>query len=62
VGFEIPKESFIVGYENPNGTLSTYAFTQTTERYPTYEYALKIARTLGKKWRVYKMKFEEIKK
>lgn len=62
MGFNIPKQSFVVGYENPDGTLSLYAFTNDPERFDKYETALKFAEKFGPNYYVYKMKFEEVEK
>lgn len=70
MGSDIPKKSFVIGYEMENGSLTLYAGRTDPERFSSYDEAKRMSerfnaelnsRLKGSKsgWKVYRMKFEE---
>jgi len=72
MAFDVPKEFFIVGFENKDGTLGLYADFTDPARFDKYERALWEANRLnseahhrapedeGTEWKVYRMKIENV--
>jgi hypothetical protein len=68
MGSNVPKEFYVVGFEQKDKTLALCAGKTDPERFPDYESALSTAQKLnvdakpiGTEWKVYRMKVEEAK-